>query len=212
MPIIRSDIIQILRDENDLLKTRNQQVSSKLAQHQQAFRVLNELCDKARSYSSLSPESFDLGRTLNDLLAMILHACNIDNGSLILIDEKAEELEFVAVIGESHEYLLNHRMSLHAGVVGHVIKNREAILIENVHKSSQWSGAIDERLDFHTQSLMCVPLNIEDNIVGAIEVVNHTSDLVFDEHDLNVLRVATRLVSFTLERIEALTLSLESTS
>ena len=210
MPINRRDIIQILREENELLKARNQQVSSKLAHHQQAFRVLNELCDKALSYSSLSAESYDLDAVLNELLAMILHACNIENGSLILIDEKAQELDFVAVIGESHGYLLNHRMHMHTGVVGHVLKTQESMLIENVHISKKWSGAIDERLDFHTQSLMCVPLNIGDNTIGAIEVVNHTSDIPFDEHDLNVLRVATRLVSFALERVEALTLSLEN--
>lgn len=209
MPINRRDIIQILRDENELLKARNKQISSQLAHHQQAFRVLNELCDKTLSYSNLSVDSFDLGGVLNDLLAMILHACNIENGSLILIDENADELEFVAVIGESHDYLLNHRMSLNAGVVGHVIKTLQPTLIENVHTSTKWSGAIDERLDFHTQSLMCIPLKIQDHVIGAIEVVNHTSDVAFNENDLNVLRVATRLVSFALERVEALTLSLE---
>lgn len=210
MPINRRDIIQILRDENDLLKTRNQQISSKLAHHQQAFRVLNELCEKTRSYLSSGADSIDLDKELNDLLAMILHACNIENGSLILIDEKAGELDFVAVIGESHNYLLNHRMGLGTGVVGYVIKNQQAMLIEDVRTSRQWSGVIDERLDFHTQSLMCVPLRINEKIIGAVEVVNHASDPTFDEHDLNVLRVATRLVSFALERVEAITLSLEN--
>lgn len=210
MPIIRRDIIQILRDENDLLKVRNQQVSNKLAHHQQAFRVLNELCDKARSYANLTAEEFDIGFVLNDLLALILHACNIDNGALILIDENTEQLEFVAVIGESHGHLLNHRTSLHADVIGHVIKSGKALLIEDVHNSYLWSNSIEKRLDRHARSLMCVPLSIEDSIVGAIEVVNHASDLAFDEHDLNVLRVATRLVSFALERVEAISISLEN--
>ena len=42
-----------------------------------------------------------------------------------------------------------------------------------------------------------------------IEVVNHTSESPFDENDLNVLRVATRLVALALERIEELTLAME---
>lgn len=210
MPIIRRDIIQILRDENDLLKARNQQISSKLAHHQQAFRVLNELCDKACKFSNMLPDSFDLGEVLNDLLAMILHACNIDNGSLILIDESAQELEFVAVIGSSQGHLLNHRMNLNAGVVGHVIQSGKPALIEDVQKSTKWSGGLYERLNFQSQSLMCVPLRIEDHVVGAIEVVNYKRDIAFDEHDLNVLRVATRLVSFALEKVEVITMSLEN--
>jgi transcriptional regulator with GAF, ATPase, and Fis domain len=203
MAINRRDIIQMLRDENELLKLRNQQVSKKLARHQQAFRVLAELDGKAHSMST----NLDLPELLNELLAMVMHACNTDNGSLILIDEKTSELEFVAVIGESHDHLLNHRISLDTGLVGHVIKTREALLVEDVHDSKQWSSSIDERLDFQTSSLMCTPVTIEDEVVGAIEVVNHTGDTPFDHNDLNILHVAGRMASQVLECVHKLTLS-----
>jgi transcriptional regulator with GAF, ATPase, and Fis domain len=203
MAINRRDIIQMLRDENELLKLRNQQVSKKLARHQQAFRVLAELDGKAHSMS----KNLDLPELLNELLAMVMHACNTDNGSLILIDEKNSELEFVAVIGESHDHLLNHRISLETGLVGHVIKTREGLLVEDVHDSKQWSSSIDERLDFQTSSLMCTPVTIEDEVVGAIEVVNHTGDTPFDHNDLNILHVASRMASQVLECVHKLTLS-----
>lgn len=203
MAINRRDIIQMLRDENDLLKARNQQVSNKLARHQQAFRVLAELDSKARTIS----RELDLPDLLNELLAMVMHACNTENGSLILIDEESRELEFVAVIGESHDHLLNHRISIETGLVGHVIKTREALLVEDVHASKQWSSSIDERLDFNTSSLMCVPVTIEDEVVGAIEVVNHTHDTAFDFNDLNILHVAGRMASQILECVQKITLN-----
>jgi transcriptional regulator with GAF, ATPase, and Fis domain len=197
MAINRRDIIQMLRDENDLLKVRNQQVSKKLARHQQAFRVLAELDNRALSMS----KSLELPELLNKLLAMVMHACNTENGSLILIDEASNELEFVSVIGESHDHLLNHRISLDTGLVGHVIKTRESLLVEDVHSSKQWSSSIDERLDFQTNSLMCTPVTIEDEVVGAIEVVNHVLDSAFDFNDLNILQVAGRMVSHVLEYV-----------
>jgi Nif-specific regulatory protein len=208
MSISRRDIIQMLRDENELLKARNQQVSNKLARHQQAFRVLAELDDKTRSMST----DLDLPDLLNELLAMVMHACNTENGSLILIDDESNELEFVAVIGESHDHLLNHRIPLDTGLVGHVIKNRESLLIEDVHHSRQWSSSIDQRLDFQTLSLMCVPVTIEDEVVGAIEVVNHKHDTPFDFNDLNILHVAGRMVSQVLECVNKLTLVTEQDS
>ena len=212
MSIDRRDIIQILRDENDLLKVRNQQIGKKLARQQQAFRVLNRLCEKSRVLAEAYSSSGELSVVLYELLGMVLHTCNIDNGSLILIDEAANELEFVAVIGESQKYLQNHRMSTDTGLVGKSILSGEALLIENVHATNQWSKAIDERLNFHTQSLMCVPLNVNNSVVGAIEVVNHTHDTPFDENDLNVFRVATLLVSIALERVEQITLAMEHKS
>jgi Nif-specific regulatory protein len=203
MAINRRDIIQMLRDENDLLKLRNQQVSKKLARHQQAFRVLAELDTRAGSMCS----SLELPELLHELLALVMHACNTENGSLILIDDKTSELEFVAVIGESHDHLLNHRISLDTGLVGHVIKTREPLLVEDVHTSKQWSSSIDERLDFQTSSLMCTPLIIEDDIVGAIEVVNHVHDAAFDFNDLNILHVAARMAAQVLECVYKLTLN-----
>lgn len=203
MAINRRDIIQMLRDENDLLKVRNQQVSKKLARHQQAFRVLAELETWTRSMS----KNLELSELLNELLAMVMHACNTENGSLILIDDESSELEFVAVIGESHDHLLNHRISLDTGLVGHVIKTREALLVEDVHASKQWSSSIDERLNFQTSSLMCTPVTIEDEVVGAIEVVNHAHDTAFDINDLNILHVAGRMASLVLECVHKLTMS-----
>jgi GAF domain-containing protein len=203
--IYRRDIIQILRDENELLKARNKQVSQRLARQQQAFRVLNELCAKTQSYQQVN----DLPQVLNELLALVLHACNIENGSLVLIDEKAGELEFVAVIGESRGYLQNHRIGIETGAVGHVIKTGVGIVIEDVHNAKHWSSIIDEVLRFHTHSLMCVPIPVRGSIIGAIEVVNQAQDDAFDENDLNILKVATRLVGLALEKVEQLTLQTE---
>lgn len=205
MTISRRDIIQMLRDENELLKLRNQQVSKKLARHQQAFRVLAQLDAKAHAMS----KDLELPELLNELLAMVMHACNTDNGSLILIDENTSELEFVAVIGQSHDHLLNHRIPLDTGLVGHVVKTREPLLVEDVHASRQWSSSIDERLDFNTSSLMCTPVTIEDEVVGAIEVVNHENDTAFDLNDLNILHVAGRMASQVLEYVYNLNLNKE---
>jgi putative methionine-R-sulfoxide reductase with GAF domain len=113
------------------------------------------------------------------------------------------------VIGESHDHLLNHRISLETGLVGHVIKTRESLLVEDVHDSKQWSSSIDERLDFHTSSLMCTPLTVEEDVVGAIEVVNHVNETPFDYNDLNILHVAGQMASRVLECVQKLTLKKE---
>lgn len=210
MAIDRRDVIQILRDENELLKARNKQVSKKLARSQQAFRVLNTLCDQAQAIADTYSSAEELSNVLRLLLEIVLHASDIENGSLLLVDESSNELEFVAVVGESREYLMNHRVSIETGLVGETIRSGKPLLYGDVRSSRVWSKAIDESLNFHTQSLMCVPLKNRDTIIGAIEVVNHVDESPFDEHDLDILMVSTRLVGLALERVEAITLALES--
>ncbi len=205
MSINRRDIIQMLRDENELLKTRNKQVGNKLARAQQAFRALNDIEQNTRKLT----KSTDIMALFSQLLGLVLHACNSENGSLVMVDDKTQELEFVEVVGDSRDALMNHRIPLETGIVGHTIASCQPMLIKNVHASSKWSSTVDNFLSFHAQSLMCAPLFIENQVIGAIELVNHVKDSVFDENDLNVLRVAACYVGKALEQAEKLMLSME---
>ena len=207
MAIYRRDIIQILRDENDLLKIRNKQVSSKLARMQQAFRALADIDKKTR----LMIEAPDLQELFHQLLHLVMHTSNTEIGSLILLDSATNELEFVEVVGETRDALMGHRISVDTGIVGRCIKTQQPILVENVQDSNQWSSSTDEYIGFHTRALMCVPLFVGELVVGAIEVVNKSSDAIFDENDLNILCAAGRLVGLALERAEHLTLLSENT-
>ncbi len=198
MVINRRDIIQMLRDENDLLKARNKQVGNRLAFLQQAFRVLNTIDAKTHNLT----EAPDIEGFFHQLLELVLHTCNTENGSLILLDDKTLELEFVDVIGPSRDALMNHRMKINTGIVGETIMSGQARLVENVHASNKWSPSIDEYLSFHTESLMCAPLKIENRIIGAIELVSHAGERTFDENDLNVLHVASGYIGRALEQVE----------
>ncbi len=201
MGINRRDIVQMLRRENDALKARNQKLGTQLIRHRQAFRALERMDEVMREMRL----NFDLKRVINDLLALALHACDSENGSLVLIDDEADELVFAEVIGETREQLVNHRISIDTGIVGHVVKTHEAMLVTDVHRSSQWSSEVDQAIGFNTNALMCAPLYDNDTTYGAIEVVNNRYSDVFDENDLAILRVTARFVSQALRQAEDIT-------
>lgn len=202
MPIDRRGLAQMLRDENESLKARIQQISIRLTRHQQAFRALNQMDD---TMSGLSAE-FDLKKLLNKLLSLALHACDSENGSLILVDDESGELVFADVVGEAREQLRNYRISADTGIVGNVVMTKIPVLLPDVQKSVQWSSEIDQVVGFKTRALMCAPLYNDDKTYGAIEVVNNNSNDDFDENDLAILRVTARYVSQALQKAEDMTL------
>ena len=202
MAIDRRDKVQMLRDENEALKVRNQQINVRLTRHQQAFRALNQMDDTMRGLSA----EFDLAKLINNLLSLALHACDSENGSLILIDEESAELVFADVIGEARKQLINHRINLGVGIVGNVVTTREPVLITDVRKSTQWSSEVDQIIGFRTNALMCAPLYNDDKTYGAIEVINNSSKQDFDDNDLAILRVTARFVSQALQKAEDITL------
>ena len=194
----RRDIIQMLRRENELLKTRSRLLKDRLTRYQQAFRALNRMDDTLRGLST----QIDIEKLINQFLSLALHACDSENGSLILIDETTDELVFVEVIGEARDHLFNHRMDKEVGVVGRVVASLEAELVTDVRKSPQWSAEVDQVAGFETQALMCAPLFSDEKSYGAIEVINNNSVEDFDENDLAILRVTARFVSQALQKAE----------
>ena len=202
MAIDRRDVVQMLKDENEALKARNQQISVRLTRHQQAFRALIHMDDTMRGLSAV----FDVEKLINKLLSLVLHACDSENGSLVLVDDETGELVFADVIGEAREQLLNHRIKPNVGIIGNVLTTREPILVADVRKSAQWSPEIDRVVGFKTNALMCAPLYIDDKTYGVIEVVNNNSNNDFDENDLAILRVTARFVSQALQKAEDITL------
>ncbi|MFA9418714.1 MAG: GAF domain-containing protein [Gammaproteobacteria bacterium] len=203
MSFNRRDIIQMLRRENELLKTRNRQLSDRLTRYQQAFRALDRMDDTMRGMST----EIDIENLINEFLALALHACDSENGSLILIDEVTGELVFVDVIGDARDHLINHRIDKDTGVVGRVVTSRKAELVTDVQKSAGWSAEIDEVVGFKTQALMCAPLFSKEKTYGAIEVINSSSTDDFNANDLSILRVTARFVSQALQMAEEITRS-----
>lgn len=201
MSIGRRDIIAMLRHENEELKSRNLKLGARLIRHQQAFRALNRMDDTMLAMR----KAFDLKRLITDLLVLALHACDAENGSLLLIDEASNELVFAEVIGENREHLLGHRISADTGIAGHVISTQEAMLVTDVRRSSKWSSEVDQVIGFNTNALMCAPLFNNDKTYGAIEIVNNAASDEFDDNDLVILRVAARFVSQALREAEDIT-------
>lgn len=203
MAINRRDIVQMLRRENEELKSRNRKLAVRVIRHQQAFRALNRMDEIMRAMRS----SFDLKKLINELLILALHACDSENGSLILVDDDTSELVFAEVIGDSRAQLLDLRINNDTGIVGQVVKNRKAMLVTDVHNSSKWSSAVDQAIGFNTNTLMCAPLFSNDKTYGAIEVVNNISSDKFDENDLAILRVTAGFVSQALREAEDITIT-----
>lgn len=202
MAIERRDIVEILRGEIESLKARNRELESRLLRRQQAFRALGLMEETMRGIGV----GFDPGELVNDLLTLALHACDSENGSLILVDDDNGELVFAEVIGSNRESLLDHRMPPGTGIVGQVVATRQAMLVSDVRASAHWSPEVDEAIGFDTLALMCAPLITAGQVYGAIEVVNLVSGEGFDDNDLAVLRVTANFVSQALQEAEHKTL------
>lgn len=200
MSITQREMLQLLREENQHLRSAQKQLEEKLRRHEKAIRSLNEIDEMLAKLT----RSDQVSELIRRLMLLALHACDSENGSMLLLDSATDELVFVEVIGDSRDALLNYRIDRHEGVVGQSIDQKQAILVDNVRKHDDWSSEVDEAIHFSTRTLMSAPLIHEQRVIGAIEVVNARSNVAFEKIDLDILRLVARLMTLVLHKVEQL--------
>lgn len=107
--------------------------------------------------------------------------------SLFLL-ENDEFLYCEVALGEKGEIIQEYaRLELGEGIVGMVAKDKKPIAIEDAYKDPRFNPSMDKRTGFKTKSLICVPLFVEDTLIGTLEVINKTNDRIFNDADLEYL-------------------------
>ena len=190
--MVDPQLLRILKEENSEIKRENEELKDQNDRLWKVIRALNELQCNLQVFSSPA----DLLEMVMNILSIALEAVNSENGSILLLDNETDELVFVAVVGERQEELSDYRIPADSGVAGWVKTQKKSALVPDVRKDDRWISAVDQSIGFHTQSLMAVPLILEDRIIGVMEVVNSITEDHFNDTDLSLLLLVARLASF----------------
>ncbi len=115
---------------------------------------------------------------------------NSEASSLLLMDEKVNKLKFAVATGEAKDKLLSLYVPLdEESIAGYVAKEKKPVIVNDVRKFPKWYSKIDEITKFKTRSILAVPLILEGNIIGVIEVLNKKGFEGYAEDDLKLLQI-----------------------
>ena len=178
-------------------------------------------------------ELLELSKTLSSTLDLHLLLRKIDNsaarltgaaaGSIMLFDEDKKSLYSRSSFGEKAAVV--KPLSVRDGMAWWVAQHGEVVRVNDVTNDERFTGTIDKIIGFKTKSILCVPVTLEGEIIGVIEVLNKTNGTEFTDDDewlLSVLasqaavavrnaRLATEQRNFFIHVIEILVTAVEST-
>src|SRR5690606_2598143 len=143
---------------------------------------LATLNDIAKELSS----TLDLPTLLERIMRAAVDIIGVEAGSLLLLDEKNGELVFRTVAGGEQE-LVGTRLPLGVGVVSEGIESKRAVIVNYVVKDPSWHTGMGGGKRFHSHALLAVPLLIQDESIGALELINRRDGAPFDEYDAALL-------------------------
>jgi phosphoserine phosphatase RsbU/P len=144
---------------------------------------LELLADMGRDFAA----SLDIDATLARALERITEHLDGEGGALFLLDETGETLRCEASSGISE--ITGLTLSSGTGIVGRCVQGNVGEMVRDVAKDSDFFGGVDAETGVTTRSILCAPMSVKDERIGAIEIINKRGgDGLFDAADLNVLQ------------------------
>jgi adenylate cyclase len=124
------------------------------------------------------------------LLEMIMEkskeVMDAESSSLMLLDEETNELTFNVATGEKGAALREIRLPVGKGIAGWVAEQKEPLLVPDAYADPRFNREADKMSGFHTRSILCVPLMIQERILGVVQVLNPRERLTFEDGDRRV--------------------------
>ena len=205
----RDPVVLYTPGQRDLLQSIADQAAGAIVK----ARLLQETERRARQLTTLNEITRQLTGTLETepLLQNILDSAvtilNCEAGSLFLVDEQTDELVFKATAGPVASNLAGQRLAPGTGIVGQAVQGRKAIISNNVQEAASWFAYTDQRTGFTTRSILAVPLQVKERVIGVLEVINRKDGLPFVEDDQNLLSAFAGQAAVAIENARLYTLT-----
>ena len=140
---------------------------------------------------------------IDQLLGMILEASteltDTEAASIMLLDERTDELVFAASTGSKREQLADIRVPLDSSIAGTILRQRAPLVVGDVSKDPRHFAQAAQKAGFDTRSILGVPMTIKDRPIGVLEALNKKGDVYFSEEDVQVLTTFANQAAVAIE-------------
>jgi len=141
----------------------------------------------------------ELSNILSRIMDKVKEMTKAEAWSVLLVDPDTGELVFEKTDAKKTKKIHKFRLKLGEGIAGWVAREGIPVVVPDVSKDERFFGKIDKAFHVKTKSLMCVPIKINNEVLGVLELANRTTNEPFRKEDLELMM---KLVDFTAIAIE----------
>src|SRR5512138_3655739 len=176
-------------------------------------RLLYETQERAHQLATLNEITRQITSTLEqepllrNILENAVNILNCEAGTLFMMDEPTGELIFRVTTGPVATNLLGQRLPAGAGIVGRAVQTRQPVIENDGQRSVTRFEGVDRQTGWTSKSLLAVPMQIKDRVLGVIEVINRRDGLPFVEDDQNLLTAFAGQAAVAVENARLLALT-----
>lgn len=101
-------------------------------------------------------------------------------------------------LGDKGEKVKEIRLKKGEGIAGWVVEKGESVIVLDVQSDPRFFRGADDRSEFFTRDMICVPVKTKEEILGALQTINKKAGN-FDNEDMEILCVLANQVAVAIE-------------
>jgi HD-GYP domain-containing protein (c-di-GMP phosphodiesterase class II) len=141
-----------------------------------------------------------IGELVNLFLSVAAETMGLTRCSLMLSDEVTGDLTIKSAIGLKDKVIKNTKLKIGDQIAGKVANENKPLLIEDIEKDPVIRKKNEEH--YNTKSLLCMPITIDDKVIGVLNLNNKSSGQPLAEIDLYLAEVITERIAKLIEKIQ----------
>ncbi len=131
--------------------------------------------------------SLDIQASLMRAIEHITEYVDAEGGALFLLEDDGKILRCHACVGPTE--ITGLTLKSDKGIVGRCVNNNRGEIVRDAAKDPGFHSQVDATTGFTTRSILCAPMSVKDERIGAIELINKRGgDGLFAEADLHLLQ------------------------
>ena len=131
--------------------------------------------------------SLDIQASLTRAIEHITEYVDAEGGALFLLEDDGKLLRCHACVGPTE--ITGLTLKSDRGIVGRCVKNNRGEIVRDVAKDPGFHSQVDATTGFTTRSILCAPMSVKNECIGAIELINKRGgDGLFADADLHLLQ------------------------
>ena len=159
----------------------------------QAMGALREI---ARALST----AWDMDSTLDLIVRKTTEVMHVDSCTIYLVDPDGTSLRLHATTGLAKRALGRATLEMGEGMTGYAVQSNQPVFARNAQEDPHFKW-VDEADETPFTSLLAVPLVIEDDVIGALNVQTRTPR-DFSEDDIALLSLIGDIAAGTLVKAQ----------
>lgn len=132
--------------------------------------------------------TLDLDTLLHRVAEVVKRVIDYEVFAILLLNERTQELRFRFQIGHLPEVAEKIRVKVGEGVTGRAVKERRAVLVNDVTKEQAYISAVP-----HVRSELAVPLITKNKVIGVIDIEAPQPGYFKPEHARLLTLIASRI-------------------